>query len=59
MAAHATGGQHLDSIIGESQRSAAGGAGRTAQESPSPDMGMITDAVAGDNVLRVVKELPQ
>ncbi|MDX2251060.1 MAG: SulP family inorganic anion transporter [Nitrospira sp.] len=58
-AADATGCQHLDSIVGAIHRSAAGDAVRQALISSSPDMAMITDSVARENVMRVVKELRQ
>lgn len=58
-AADATGCQHLDSIVGVIHRSAAGDAVRQALLSSSRDMGTITDSVARENVMRVVKELRQ
>ena len=58
-AAEATGCQHLDFIVNEIQRSALGVANQMAPDSSSPDVGRIADAVARENVLRVVKELRQ
>lgn len=56
-AADATGCQHLDSIVTEIQQSAAGIVNQPTVEPASPDAGVIADAVARGNVLRVVKEL--
>lgn len=58
-AAEATGCQHLDFIVNEIQRSALGVANQMAPDSSSPDVGRIADAVARENVLRVVKALRQ
>ncbi|MFO0698312.1 MAG: SulP family inorganic anion transporter [Nitrospira sp.] len=56
-AADATWCQHLDSIVGEIQPSAARVVGQLAVDSPSPDIGALADAVSRENVLRVVKDL--
>jgi carbonic anhydrase/SulP family sulfate permease len=56
-AADATGCQHLDAIVNDIQRSAEGIVCQTAAESSSSDMIAIADAVARENVLRVVKEM--
>ena len=58
-AADATGCQHLDAVVNEIQRSVAGIGNQPAVEPASPDVGVIADAVARGNVLRVVKELRQ
>jgi carbonic anhydrase/SulP family sulfate permease len=54
--ADATECQHLDSIVNEIRRSVEGVFHQTC-EPISPDMGSIVDAVARENVLRVVKEI--
>ncbi len=56
-AAEATGCQHLDSIVNEIQRSADGVPSQAAGEPPSAEALAIVDAVARENVLRVVKEI--
>lgn len=56
-AAEATGCQHLDSIVNEIQRSADGVTSQAASEPPSAEALAIVDAVARENVLRVVKEI--
>ncbi len=55
-AAEATGCQHLDSIVSAIQRSTEGLAEQMGEPS-SPAMLEIVNAVAKDNVLRVVKEM--
>lgn len=57
--ADATGCQHLDAIVSEIQRSVGGIPNQLAVKPASPDAGVIADAVARENVLRVVKELRQ
>lgn len=57
--ANATGCQHLDAIVSEIQRSVGGIPNQPAVKPASPDAGVIADAVARENVLRVVKELRQ
>lgn len=57
--ADATGCQHLDAIVSEIQRSVGGIPNQPAVKPASPDAGVIADAVARENVLRVVKELRQ
>jgi carbonic anhydrase len=54
-AAEATGCQHLDSIVSEIQRSADGMTRQATGEPSSPEGLAIVDAVARENVLRVVK----
>lgn len=56
-AAEATGCQHLDSIVNEIQRSAEGVSWQMSTGASAPDTVMIVDAVARENVLRVVKEI--
>ncbi|MGZ8366989.1 MAG: bifunctional SulP family inorganic anion transporter/carbonic anhydrase, partial [Nitrospira sp.] len=56
-AAEATGCQHLDSIVSEIQRSADGMTCQATSEPSSPEGLAIVDAVARENVLRVVKEI--
>jgi carbonic anhydrase len=56
-AAEATGCQHLDAIVNEIQRSADGMTSQTSSEPSSTEAVAIVDAVARDNVLRVVKEI--
>jgi carbonic anhydrase/SulP family sulfate permease len=56
-AAEATGCQHLDSIVNEIQRSADGITSQTSSEPSSTEAVAIVDAVARNNVLRVVKEI--
>jgi carbonic anhydrase len=56
-AAEATGCQHLDSIVNEIQRSADGMASQSASEPSSTEALAIVDAVARENVLRVVQEI--
>ncbi len=56
-AAEATGCQHLDAIVNEIQRSADGITSQTSSEPSSTEGLAIVDAVARDNVLRVVKEI--
>lgn len=58
-AAEATGCQHLDAIVNEIQRSADGITFQAASEPSSAEVLSIVDAVARENVLRVVKELRQ
>ncbi len=58
-AAEATGCQHLDAIVNEIQRSADGITFQAASEPSSAEALSIVDAVARENVLRVVKELRQ
>lgn len=58
-AADATGCQHLDAIVSEIQRAATGVAGSRALELSASDLGAIVDAVAKENVLRVVKAVRQ
>ncbi len=58
-AAEATGCQHLDSIVNEIQQSAAGMTAQAASEPSSTAALTIVDAVARENVLRVVKEIRQ
>ncbi len=58
-AADATGCQHLDAIVSEIQRAAAGVAGPSAVEPSTSDLGAIADGVARENVLRVVKAVRQ
>ena len=55
-AAEATGCQHLDSIVNEIQQSAAGMTAQAASEPSLTAALTIVDAVARENVLRVVKE---
>ncbi|WP_413933964.1 bifunctional SulP family inorganic anion transporter/carbonic anhydrase [Nitrospira sp. BLG_1] len=57
--ADATGCQHLDAIVSEIQRAATGVAGSRALELSPSDLGTIADAVARENVLRVVKAVRQ
>jgi len=56
-AAEATGCQHLDAIVNEIQQSADGITRQATVKSPSPETLSIVDAVARENVLRVVKEI--
>ncbi len=56
-AAEATGCQHLDSIVNEIQRSADGMTSQSASEPSSTEALAIVDAVARENVLRVVQEI--
>ncbi len=56
-AADATGCQHLDAIVTEIQRSAVSVPDQRDVEAVSPDVGIMADAVARGNVMRVVKEL--
>jgi carbonic anhydrase len=56
-AAEATGCQHLDSIVNEIQRSADGMTSQLSSEPSSTEALAIVDAVARENVLRVVKEI--
>ncbi|MGE3979030.1 MAG: bifunctional SulP family inorganic anion transporter/carbonic anhydrase, partial [Nitrospira sp.] len=56
-AAEATGCQHLDSIVSEIQRSTEGVGCQPTSEPSTADIADIVDAVARNNVLRVVKEL--
>ena len=56
-AAEATGCQHLDAIVNEIQQSADGITSQATVKSPSPKTLSIVDAVARENVLRVVKEI--
>ncbi|MGE0469219.1 MAG: bifunctional SulP family inorganic anion transporter/carbonic anhydrase [Nitrospira sp.] len=56
-AAEATGCQHLDSIANEIQRSADGMTFQSASEPSSTEALAIVDAVARENVLRVVQEI--
>ncbi|MBX3349497.1 MAG: bifunctional SulP family inorganic anion transporter/carbonic anhydrase [Nitrospira sp.] len=58
-AADATGCQHLDTIVTEIQRSVAGIAGQPAVKPSASDLLTIADAVARENVLRVVKAVRQ
>jgi len=58
-AAEATGCQHLDAIVNEIQRSADGMTPQAASEPSSTEALAIVDAVARENVLRVVKEIRQ
>lgn len=56
-AAEATGCQHLDSIVNEIQRSADGIAAQAGSEPSSTEALAMVDAVARENVLRVVQEI--
>jgi carbonic anhydrase/SulP family sulfate permease len=56
-AAEATGCEHLDSIVNEIQRSAEGIPCQGIDEPHSPEMASLVDAVARQNVIRVVKEI--
>jgi carbonic anhydrase len=56
-AAEATGCQHLDAIVNEIQRSADGMTSQLSSEPSSTEALAIVDAVARENVLRVVKEI--
>lgn len=56
-AADATGCQHLDSIVNEIQQSADGAISQVASDPASAEGLAIVDAVARENVLRVVKEI--
>jgi len=56
-AAEATGCQHLDAIVNEIQRSADGITSQATSEPSSTEALAIVDAVARNNVLRVVKEI--
>lgn len=56
-AAEATGCQHLDSIVNEIQRSADGMTSQSASDPSSTEGFAIVDAVARENVLRVVREI--
>ena len=56
-AAEATGCQHLDSIVNEIQRSADGMTSQLSSEPSSTEALAIVDALARNNVLRVVKEI--
>ncbi|MDH5740364.1 MAG: SulP family inorganic anion transporter, partial [Nitrospira sp.] len=56
-AAEATGCEHLDSIVNEIQRSAEGIPYLGADEPRSSEMASLVDAVARQNVLRVLKEI--
>jgi carbonic anhydrase/SulP family sulfate permease len=56
-AAEATGCQHLDSIVNEIQRSADGMISHASGEPSSTEALAVVDAVARENVLRVVKEI--
>ena len=56
-AAEATGCQHLDTIVNEIQRSADGMTSQASSEPSSTEALAIVDAVARENVLRVVKEI--
>ncbi|MGQ0555504.1 MAG: bifunctional SulP family inorganic anion transporter/carbonic anhydrase [Nitrospiraceae bacterium] len=56
-AAEATGCQHLDAIVNEIQRSADGMTSQASSEPSSTEALAIVDAVARNNVLRVVKEI--
>ncbi|MBH0203560.1 MAG: hypothetical protein HP496_14995 [Nitrospira sp.] len=58
-AAEATGCQHLDAIVNEIQRSADGMTSQLSSEPSSTEALAIVDAVARENVLRVVKEIRQ
>ena len=58
-AADATGCQHLDAIVSEMQRVATGVAGSRPLELSASDLGAIVDAVAKENVLRVLKAVRQ
>jgi carbonic anhydrase len=58
-AAEATGCQHLDAIVNEIQRSADGMTSQLSSEPSSTEALTIVDAVARENVLRVVKEIRQ
>ena len=55
--AEATGCQHLDAIVNEIQRSTDGISCETTDEGSSPETASLVDAVARQNVLRVVKEI--
>ncbi len=56
-AAEATGCQHLDSIVNAIQRSANGMTSQAASDPSSTEGLAIVDAVARENVLRVVQEI--
>jgi carbonic anhydrase/SulP family sulfate permease len=56
-AAEATGCEHLDSIVNEIQLSAEGIPCQGIDEPHSPEMASLVDAVARQNVIRVVKEI--
>jgi carbonic anhydrase/SulP family sulfate permease len=56
-AAEATGCQHLDAIVNEILRSVDGAAGPVADGPHSRERAAFVDAVARQNVLRVVKEI--
>ncbi|TKB70301.1 MAG: sulfate transporter [Nitrospira sp.] len=58
-AAESTGCQHLDSIVNEIQRSADGMTSQLSSEPSSTEALAIVDALARNNVLRVVKEIRQ
>lgn len=56
-AAEATGCQHLDSIVSDIQRSTDESTHRAMEEPHAPGIDSFIDAVARQNVLRVVKEI--
>jgi carbonic anhydrase/SulP family sulfate permease len=56
-AAESTGCQHLDSIVSDIQQSTDETTRQATEEPHSPEMDSFIDAVARQNVLRVVKEI--